>query len=111
MTRTTTRCSERPAAGGFEDGRDDNGSGAGFASREAHWYDEPLSGIRPANCAYTNATRIWPTATTGNSQIPTGPEFRSTSSYVPKTPIATETDANEIANIWKEFSVLFSSGS
>jgi hypothetical protein len=55
--------------------------------------------MRAANCAYTNATRIWPTATTGNSQIPTGPEFCRTSLYVAKTPITTDTEANEIANI------------
>ena len=82
----------------------------GLARRVAHWYDEPLSGIRAANCANTKATRICPTATIGNSQMPTGPEFFRTWLYVAKTPITTDTDAKEIANIWKELSVLFSSG-
>ncbi|WSC65566.1 hypothetical protein OHA57_34465 [Streptomyces anulatus] len=45
----------------------------GLASREAHWYEEPLSGIRAANWATTNATRVCPTAATIHNQIPTGP--------------------------------------
>ena len=45
----------------------------GFANRDPHWYDEPLSAIRAANCATTNATSVCPTAATSQSQIPTGP--------------------------------------
>src|SRR5262245_53475580 len=74
----------------------------GLASLDAHWYDEPVSGMRAANCAYTRATRIWPTATTGHSQIPSGPELCRTSPYVAKIPTITDTDANEIANIWND---------
>ncbi|MFD8889846.1 hypothetical protein [Streptomyces sp. NPDC059566] len=48
--------------------------------REAHWYEEPLSGMRAANWATTSATRVWPTAATVHSQIPTGPAVTSTSS-------------------------------
>ena len=45
----------------------------GFANRDPHWYDEPLSAIRAANCATTNATSVCPTAAISQSQIPTGP--------------------------------------
>jgi hypothetical protein len=44
-----------------------------------------------------------------HSQIPTGPAFCSTSSCVAKMPTATEMNANQIANTWKEPSVGFSS--
>ena len=54
--------------------------------------------MRAANCAITSATSPCPTATMGHSQIPSGPPVRSTSSYVPKIPTATEMNANEIAN-------------
>ena len=54
--------------------------------------------MRAANWATTSATRVCPTATMTHSQIPTGPAFCSTSSYVPKMPTATEMNANEIAN-------------
>ncbi len=39
-----------------------------------------------------------PLATTTQSQIPTGPPFWSTASYVPKMPTATEMKAKEMAN-------------
>ena len=28
----------------------------GLANREAHWYEDPVSAIRAANCAITSAT-------------------------------------------------------
>ncbi|MFF3859614.1 hypothetical protein [Streptomyces sp. NPDC002209] len=65
--------------------------------------------MRAANCATTRATRVCPTAATIQSQIPTGPAATSTSSYVVKMPTATEMNANEIANTWKDPSVRFSS--
>lgn len=65
--------------------------------------------MRAANCATTNATRVCPTAATIHNQIPTGPAVTSTSSKVAKMPTATEMNANEIANTWKEPSVRFSS--
>ena len=40
--------------------------------------------MRAANCAITSATRVCPIATMTHSHIPTGPAFRSTSSYVPE---------------------------
>ena len=52
----------------------------GLASRDAHWYEDPLSAMRAANWATTSATRVCPTATMTHSQIPTGPAFCSTSS-------------------------------
>ena len=42
--------------------------------------EQPLSGMRAANCANTSATRSYPTATRIQSQIPTGPALCSTSS-------------------------------
>jgi hypothetical protein len=54
--------------------------------------------MRAANWAITNATSVCPTAAITHSQIPTCPAVRSTWSYVPKTPTATEMNANEIAN-------------
>ena len=54
--------------------------------------------MRAANCAITKATSVCPTAAITHSQIPTGPAVRSTSSYVPKMPTATEMNAKEIAN-------------
>ena len=54
--------------------------------------------MRAENCAYTRATRICPTATIGNSQMPSGPDVCRTSPYVAKIPMITDTDANEIAN-------------
>ena len=70
-----------------------------------------MSGMRPANCAITSATIIWPAAAMIQVQMPTGPELRSMSSYVPKIPTATEMNANETANTWKVPSVRLSSGS
>jgi hypothetical protein len=81
----------------------------GLARRDAHWYEEPLSGMRAANCAITSATRTCPATATGHNQIPTGPASWSTWWYVAKMPTATEMKANEIANTWKEPSVRFSS--
>ena len=49
----------------------------GFASREAHWYEEPLSAMRAANCATTSATSVCPIAASTHSQMPTGPAVAS----------------------------------
>ncbi|GGX59257.1 hypothetical protein GCM10010515_28980 [Streptomyces fructofermentans] len=48
---------------------------------------------------------LCPAAATIQSRIPTCRAVTSTSSYVAKTPTATELNANEIANTWKEPSV------
>ena len=49
----------------------------GFVSREAHWYENPDSGILAASAPNTSATHSWPAITIGHVQIAAGPPLCS----------------------------------